>query len=109
MKNTKTEPFFFYAVDPASGRKVTMAGCIVKTQKGNSKLAVGIAECSKRDQFCKRTGKEKAIGRANSSTPFAKIKINAMDDTKSIAHKLIDLAINTLKYKPLKPRKDGIS
>jgi len=53
--------FYFYTVNPNTNRRITVAGFII-----NNQLHIGSAECSLKDQFVKRKGRDIAMGRAKS-------------------------------------------
>lgn len=57
----KSEKIFYYHGKTVDGRRFTVAGIFDSTINDN--LLLGLALCSKNDQFVKKTGRHKAAGR----------------------------------------------
>ena len=55
---------YFYKNNNKTGRRQTIAGIV---NEAEHTLSVGVAECSKKDQFVKAKGRKIATGRANST------------------------------------------
>lgn len=93
----KIELFFYHKPDNSNvkkkeklKRRAVIAGIIV-----DGKLRLGMAECSLRDQFNKKVGREKALGRAKSKQRYIlevsaeeKVVRQFLDTAKKVAKDL---------------------
>ena len=67
---------YIYHFRPSSGYQgITLAGIFDPLTK---ELKISIARCNKKDQFCKKTGRELATQRCNSGDYFMKISYPQM-------------------------------
>ena len=65
MSSGDNNVFFYYHGETADGYRFTIAGNYTSSNDDNEidTIAMGISLCSKKDQFIKKTGRQKAKGR----------------------------------------------
>jgi len=73
----KQQPYYFHGVSQ-DGSRFTVAG-----QYEDEKLIVGIALCSKKDQFVKKLGRIKSYGRVLSKNGHGKLIAQRTDESLS--------------------------
>jgi hypothetical protein len=103
------KPFFFYVRDrfmkSTSTNGVTV--CFVPSEEG---FAPGIAVCSTRDNFCKKTGRDVAFGRAEKSfSTNTFVKAANYDELSNKATELAMKAVNVKSQNYGKHKDERIS
>lgn len=68
--------YYYTEVPVKSGKKETKRRAVFAGlfDDESNKLKIGLAQCSKKDQFVKKVGRVKATGRAN-GRPFAEVNL----------------------------------